>query len=438
MKRIFLTTLFFYTISLTAFSQNISIEDFRIPQSEFLRVTGNLSGFYWNRNRSNVSPKEYTEQRYEFRTDGRYGYFNEEYALSISTLLKGNHQSTNDEYRIPNLSNRITEKKDRFITSLSAQYSRYIIPDQWYLFILEDIFANYSYTYSYSSDRQSNNYSQKYNFAANDINAGIGYGKMRDASAVFTVVNIIEKLNNDGYFIRTLTRDEIIDIVNIIAKKEQYNVLHERFSKYLLDDVFSVFLEKGLVKNVTAYEVLRVHEVVEQSIFPRLYGFSIQAGYGVYGSLHYPNPNTIGASTYFFVEENTIAKKDDGVIVQAEFGYPFSLYLHAYLKTEVNIERVYPKKRDAANVVMRMFYQFSDKIGSDLQIGIKKDKADWENTVIEHHFSSASLDTYYYIENAVSLFARIEHTDEIEKINPSLPYVESNTKMSFGITYRFY
>jgi len=82
------------------------------------------------------------------------------------------------------------------------------------------------------------------------LTSGIGYGKLRDGSAVFAVLRILDKLTEDSVLIRPLTKEEVLQIVDIFARKVEYSYTQDRFVKYFMEDIFGQLHKMGVLKEI--------------------------------------------------------------------------------------------------------------------------------------------------------------------------------------------
>lgn len=418
-------------------AQDISIDDFRIPRSKFFRSTGTFSGFFWKRNLSNAIPHEYLESRLSLRSDVLYGEEDEDHAFEVTTLIQGERESVSDTYASGYFPRSTHERLERFVTSVSSRYSRYLVPDRFFLFVQEDAFLTYQYEFSEVNEFQYHRSTYKANFAVNGLTPGIGYGKMRDAGAVFNIVRLLERMGEEGLLVRTISRGEMLELVDIIARKTEYTVSYERFEKFLLNDLFSLLKERGIISTITAADVIRAQEMLDRPLFQRKTGFLIRAGYGLFGEIHLPPSGYLNSYRAYSVPENTVTSQEGGVTLSAEYGYPFSMLLHGLITASANLIRFDEGPFEMYSLRSQLTYQLSDRCGLDLSIFYKNslqrnsewNERDWRTT--------AALTGYYYIENTVALTSSLEYSDEIAASNGEHYYADAGTKFEFGVMYRF-
>lgn len=439
--------LFFFT-QLPA--QNISLTDFLIPESRYQYLFGNLNGTYNNgRNSGSSTSHEGQSGWYSLQFTSLSGYNSEHESYSADGSLGGTyrHNDVQSEYDWTTLP-RLYEQTSRYESSDfygSGQYSYYLTPDETYAY--GRVLLSGEYWLSRSRTDTNNAlerlYFEKQRRINGSVGGGIGYGKMREASSVFAVVRIIEKLTEDGYLVRELSKEEILDLVNTYARKTEYTASYDRPIKYLLEDLFKKLQSMGVLKEhrATAYEVLRVEEVLGEFIFPRMTGWIVQAGIAV-GR----RQERSSRSEQYYNPWEFIKSERNDITVQAKYGYPFSLSLHFYADASASIPVYGRQNRVGYSAATSLYYQIGERISNNATISYQKqNEFQGGNSITDTYSFSQSVTisntARYFIENDISFSCTVRYSDwiNINEYPTGLSrYTSGGLDISFGLNYRFY
>lgn len=449
MVRMFFNMLLFVLVSAQLTAQNISIRDFVIPESRYKNMFGTIQGNFGSTRQGNPWYENESQRGdYGVSLKNLNGFNSEQTGYYIETSGEGNytHSTSSEENRGNYWSPRTTNKQSTEAASVSStgQYSWYAAPDQIYLYGSGAITGAYS---MHHNESDTNNvilqsWATKDRDLSLSIGGGVGIGKMREASAVYTVVRIIEKFQEDGYLTRELTREEILDIVSIYAKQIEYSSSYERPVKYLLDDLFAKLETMGVLKDkrASAYEVARVAEVFQEFIFPRFVGWTIQAGMTLGRNQSETSGSQSMNSRYTMISDHNYFG------ITASFGYPFSLSLHAYTIASLSLP-VYGRQKRAEQVVQSsLYYQVGEKVSNELslryseenryQIGPMSEESYWYNNRL-----SIRNTMRYFVENNVNFSIAVNYDDYmrvVENDGPLYRYTNPGISIIFGFNYRFF
>ncbi|MEW5799759.1 MAG: hypothetical protein AB1728_12220, partial [Bacteroidota bacterium] len=276
------------------------------------------------------------------------------------------------------------------------------------------------------------------------LGVGIGIGKMREASPVFFVIRIIERLKDLQVFQRDLTKEEILDIVEIFARKMEYSVNYERFGKYFFGELLEMLVSKGVLKNtaLTPYQTLYIFEVQQEQVHLRLFGWSVQVGgYITRNQREELSSDTSNPKRFLKQDVNSLQLK-------AQFGYPFSNNTHFFSSLIFDIPVSSKQKRVDVNATVQLSYELSERISTDLRMSYIRDNSfsyytpstypEWFNY---RTITLASWNFNFYIENNMSFYTRFQYSDSRneQEINASTTMSQWLTpQISFGLNYRFF
>jgi hypothetical protein len=446
------------------FAQDISIWDFRIPETKYQRLTGSLSGG-WNKTDNNSTYYNFgTLQDHSSNSSKsssaqsalsyNFANYNENNSLEIAANVTGqaNHNSNDGNYldvtSYYQSSSQLNSNYNVFI-SPDIRYSNYIVPDTWHWFAEGsgyysfNQYTNHSNTiYSDGSHSYDSSFS-KNNFWYASVGGGIGYGKLRDGSAVFAVLRILDKLTEDSALVRPLTKDEVLQIVNIYAIKVEYSYTQDRYVKYFMEDIFSQLQKMGVLKEnaATAYSVLRAVEVLSEQIEPRLFGWRARIGVQrTYteevsaASEMYPQNYTSNYLWYFH----------DYVTLALDYGYPLTLNFQVNSNLFVEIPSIDYQRKIGYTFQLAGIYQVGERIDATISGSVSRNttlyqSAD-ENEFLRNVQYNAGVSFRFFIENNVNFNVSCGYSEwhqDYFSLSTSGNNVYKSPAVSFGVTYRF-
>ncbi len=430
-------------------AQPLRISDFRIPTTFFERFTGNFYGSAGHLNQDQ-GPFSSTSQSQMFSVIPIYQMLasSEESEHSIYVSLGGS-LSSSKYARTEDGAGRQTKRTAKSERSdIRAAWSGSVSsdPGKWYLFGSFDGRGSYSFfsssqefhdTVLATSVRESDR-TRDYQVRAG---IGLGFGKMRDGLPVFAVLRILEKLREDGVLLREPERNEVLALVHVYARTEEYKGKHERHTKFLMGDLFESMEAMGLVERsgLAAYAVLRTVEVLAEQIEPRRFGWRIQVGMEHYSSQY----EYIASSV-----SNRDKRRSDNLMVTGEIGHDLSLEAHTLLRVDTRFGLFARQDRFMELTVRWIFsYEFGERIQGRMEASYLRTN-DWTrsgslfNPETKNTDVNASLLLLFFLEDRINFSARTSYTlDERNRILTSgMRFRELARAMdvSFGLNYRFF
>ena len=452
------------------FAQDVSIWDFRIPETKYQRLTGSLSGGLNNTDYTNTDmiQNHYTNTSKSSNVQSILSYnfanYNENNSLEITTQVMGRvyRQSIdgNQSYAtpIPLMYNTVTSQEQTNCNvniSPAIRYSNYIVPDTWHWFAEGS--GNYSFdqyinksnnTYSDGSHFYDSLYSKNNAWNAS-VGGGIGYGKLRDGSSVFAALRILDKLTEDSVFIRPLTKEEVLRIVDIISRKVEYSYTQDRFIKYFMEDIFSQLQKIGVLKEnaAAAYSVLRAVEVFSEQIEPRLFGWRARIGF------QRTYTSEISANDEVFPQNyisNYIWDFRDYVSLALDYGYPLTLNLQVNSNLSVEIPSTDYQRKTGYTLQLAGIYQVGERIDATLSGSVSRTSSyfmmDGYQAINQNDFFrivqyNVGISFRFFIENNVNFNVSCGYLEEYEDTFSPGTIMGSNVnkspRISFGVNYRF-
>lgn len=101
----------------------------------------------------------------------------------------------------------------------------------------------------------------------------VGVGKIRDVTPAAHAWYYLEELGYANY-------DDIESLGKLLASQWSYELKHWRYEKFFYADAENLLIEEGVVPRLSAYEVMRLREIVASFPSQRLYGTRFTLGVG--------------------------------------------------------------------------------------------------------------------------------------------------------------
>jgi hypothetical protein len=445
------------------FAQDVSIWDFRIPETKYQRLTGSLSGG-WNKTDNNNSDYSYgtlqdhsSNSSKSSNVQSTLGYvfanYNENNSLEIAANVRGqaNHNSSDGNYLNATSyyqSSSQLQTNYNVIIWPDIRYANYIVPDTWHWFaegsgeyFFNQSTNNSNTTYSDGSNSYDSTYSKNNSWNAS-MGGGIGYGKLRDGSSVFAVLRILDKLTEDNVLVRPLTKDEVLRIVDVFARKVEYSYTQDRFVKYFMKDIFGQLQSMGVLKEnaATAYSVLRAVEVLSEQIEPRLFGWRARIGV----QRTYTREVDARDQSDYSYTSNYLWYFHDYVSLALDYGYPLTLNFQVNSNLSVEIPRIDYQRKIGYTYQLAGIYQVGERIDATISGSVSRttnlyQSAD-ENEFLRNVQYNAGVSFRFFIENNVNFNVSCGYSEWHQdhfSLSTSGNIVNKSPTISFGMNYRF-
>ncbi len=433
-------------------AQSISITDFRIPESSYQRLTGTLNGNWATSSQDYGSLYPSTSMNTYTNISNGFSYvlgtFSEERSLQINAALNSSYSSRDSKSDEPTAPFHTDQ------ASLSASvrpnvnvlYAPYFIPDAWFWAGQVQATGTYSYSHTSSSEQIPNLDSswasflrtRNYQYA---VSAGIGYGKVRDGQPIFAALRVLDKLEEDSALVRPLSRDEILTLADVLARRSEYSILQDRYYKFITEDVFKKLEAMGVIKGglASAFDVMKAVEVLQyERIEPRLFGWRASASIVRSAMQNQYNESEGGSFTRYAMEYLQLA---------SDYGYPVSLNTQLYAYATLQFPREDSKRRIGATLGGTATYQMTDRIDARLGYILTRSSSpilgDDQSENFQRQLShQVTLGFIFFIENDVMFNVNTSYQHQRLDIfignAIGSPNTYSTYSASFGITYRFF
>lgn len=426
---------------------NISLYDFRIPDSYFKKLLVGVSGSTDGSRYGESSGTSNKDRQYSgsVSINNAAGFYSDDASLTHSLYLNGTirHGTMENKYPSTNpLFVRRNDEAESMNLNYAVQFSQYGISNQAYYYIGSNGFGTYGLTHSvYTEDGiEKSNYFYKQRQYTASFSGGIGFGRIRNATSVVVILRILEKLNDDGVLARELNEEEIWQLVEAYESALVNNIEHERPSKYVVRIIFNALMEKGLIRAdaSTSYSSARTIEVFQEQIYPRLTGWTVQVG----PSISRTEFNSWDSNT----EKALTIITGNYMVLSGNVGYPLTLNLHSITNASVGLPIYGDQKRVNYYIGTTLYYEIGERISSSLGVQyIRSNTTQSSNQSVDtHQFSyylSSNFEFNYFIEDNISLFIHGTINDNsyrLERDNYGSRSVSSANSLEFGVSYKIF
>ncbi|MBI1807461.1 MAG: hypothetical protein HYR76_10475 [Ignavibacteria bacterium] len=275
----------------------------------------------------------------------------------------------------------------------------------------------------------------------------IGYGRIRDGSFIYRALRVVERLREDGVVNRQLSRSEMLDLADRLARRRDYTTNFERYEKYFVQDIIAELAERGALgsQQLTGLSTLKIVEALRQDIQSRLFGWRVYYAFNDTHDQSRSDGQTIvaGSSAVGYDQFN-----NDWIYVHevgAEFGYPFSLFTHLYSKFKVEL----PNHHYDTRFFMRLTTTLTHEIGERVELGGSVDFTNGSGSVYSYDVDQYTRATsytisgnfVYFLEDQLRFITSMSYgnyrSDGYGVKPPYFPasYTSSGFSFSFGLTY---
>ena len=251
------------------------------------------------------------------------------------------------------------------------------------------------------------------------IGAGMGYGRVIDATVLSKAIRIVEELIKYEVIKNPPTTQGYIALAQIIDKQGEYKSKYgnTEYKKYWYEDMETVFNDEMLLPegSLHALGIIRLQEVLDQRFSSRKYGWTVRGGVG------YILSNYDGSDS------------DPSLDVSAEYAYPISQKLQFIERMDYSTIL----SDDLSHVITNkasLTYELSSMMDweNKLMTAVTIPSDSNLNTIMDNTLESIF---YYYLTNKVNLNASLRFNlyDDGVKDNGN---DDLNTTFFVGATYR--
>lgn len=137
---------------------------------------------------------------------------------------------------------------------------------------------------------------------------GPGIGRIRNVTSVIHAWQFLDEIGKANH-------DNVETLAGLLARKYTYSLKYSRYEKYFYQDLEKLLQEKGIVSELSTYDLMRLREIVATMQPGRLSGVRLWSGVGGNGEI----TSRVGTDTSFLR-----TYLDKGIQINLEAGYPLT------------------------------------------------------------------------------------------------------------------
>ena len=455
--------------------------DFRIPTHQVYNLTGNFNGSYYGQH-ANQGTYSQESQQYNGGVNGAGFWLYDSDPLRGQLQLNTGSSGYKERYRsyLENSPQDIG-RDDRDLKSLSESWS--LSGDtRWYpgsrpigVSGRLSAYGDYGQMWetrhhntvagfsSHSEWRSSSEWRYTYHVIAS---AGAGYGRVRDASVVYTVHVMESRLLQSGALTRELANVSREKLAALLYAQKPYARIHDRSAKLFWKEAERILREDGALRpeGLEAYDVYRIAESTFGGGVPQGGGFLRQRGFfvGAYAAVNHDNWISRFTERIHDVDMDTLTVMQDTTYSDGNQYKRWSDMLSVGPKAEVHLPWGWRWQFDATSSVLFPLNNLAHALVVDNFVQAQYLIADrWYGSASVHHrreidedksygyhikrdswMVDAGADIRYYVEDRTSLSLSVGMAQ-----NGTTPSPDSHgshdhvfwrdTQVAVGISYHF-
>ncbi|MBF0259217.1 MAG: hypothetical protein HQK62_10330 [Desulfamplus sp.] len=239
------------------------------------------------------------------------------------------------------------------------------------------------------------------------MSAGIGYGRITNATPLMEAVRCIEDLTKYGLIAGEVTDDVYLKLADVIAKESEYKSRYSNreYEKYWYEDMEIILKEAGILRNETlgALGIIRIQDILtDEQVLQRKHGWEA------------------GVQLDYLISDYSGEDDDPGMGIYYEYAKPYGFKWQMIDRVEYSTILVDNEFGDAAHKIsnsLAVNYEMTDKIDWEnmwkLDIILESD-SDYDDTYLN------MLDTglRFYVSNTIDAKAGLQFVHKDQGDNP--------------------
>ncbi len=302
------------------------------------------------------------------------------------------------------------ETQKSYNATATTRFDKYLYNDDTYFYYGS---ADLGYRKQVTSDNADDPYVK--------IGAGVGYGRMYDATALAKALRVVEDLTKYKIISGMPSDDAMIELSRVINLEDEYRSKYgaREYKKYWFEDMEKVLKKAGVLhkESLGAFGIVRINEIFSyEKIGGRFHGWKVRGGLGQV------------LSNYDGESEDTTAD------IEFEYGKPFGY--HAQFTERAQLSKVL----DSSSAIdfqfqntMTYIYELSDKIDWTNSWVLRHDAYDQGDDVTTNNLSTGFL---YYLPNQLTFNVTFSMSKTDGTNGQSVETPDWDTKFYTGLTYR--
>ncbi|MBF0469356.1 MAG: hypothetical protein HQK61_10815 [Desulfamplus sp.] len=256
------------------------------------------------------------------------------------------------------------------------------------------------------------------------MSAGIGYGRITNATPLMEAVRCIEDLTKYGLIAGEVTDDIYLKLADVIAKESEYKSRYSNreYEKYWYEDMEIILKEAGILRNETlgALGIIRIQDILtDEQVLQRKHGWEA------------------GVQLDYLISDYSGEDDDPGMGIYYEYAKPYGFKWQLIDRVEYSTILVDNEFGDAAHKIsnsLALNYEMTDKIDWEniwkLDIILESD-SDYDDT----YLNMVDTGLRFYISNTIDAKAGLTFTHKDQGDNPD---DNINSRLYFQMIYTIF
>ncbi len=383
------------SILCATFASALEMEDYKVIEGTYQDAYLNGSLTVENGNQDKTSFSSHLD------ATGRTIYNSAPFSWQVNGIVSG------DWSRGPNANDKTQRQYD---ASATSRFDKYLYNDDtWFYYGSGDL----GYRKQVTSDSADDPFIK--------IGAGMGYGRMYDATSLAKALRVVEDLVEYKIISNTPSDASMIELARIIDLEDEYRSKYgaREYKKYWYEDMEKILKKAGVLQkeSLGAFGIVRINEIFSyEKIGGRFHGWKVRGGLGRV------------LSNYDGKSEDTMA--DAEFEYGKPYGYDAQFTEHALFSKVLNSDSVMNFQFDNT---MTYTYELSDKIDWDNSWKLHYDAYEVGDDVTTNLLSTGFN---YYLPNELvfNVTLALSKTDGTNGQSVETP--DWDTKFFTGLTYR--
>ncbi len=393
-----ITKLSIATIGILFFTSNISA----IEMSDYKVIEGTYNEAYLN-GALTIEDGNQDQTSYNGHLDVNMKsiYTTAPYALEYG--LTGNSDFSRD-------ANKENDSEDGYDTTAYGRFDKYINNDDTY-FVYGS--GDLGYRKSQTADSADDPFAK--------VGAGVGYGRMYDATPLAVAIRIVEDLKEYKIITKPVSDEGMIALAKVIDLQDEYESKYgfNDYKKYWYSDMEKALKSSGAIEkdSVGTFGIVRINEIIDlEKISGRFHGWKIRGGLGQI------------LSNYDGKSESTTA--------DAEFVYGHPMGYESQFTERATVAKILDNDEAIdfqLKNTMSYTYELADRIDWENSWTLGYDKYNKGDDVTTNALSTGFR---YYLANRLTFDTTLSLTKTSGTNGNSIETPDWNTKFFTGVRYR--
>jgi len=307
-------------------------------------------------------------------------------------------------------SNSGEKSEDSYDTFMSGRVDKYLYNDDTvFLYGSGDL----GYRKQLTADKADDLFSK--------VGAGVGYGRMYDATPLAVAIRIVEDLTAYKIITKAVSDEGMISLAKVIDLEDEYRSKYglNDYKKYWYSDMEKALKSSGAIKkdSVGTFGIVRINEIIDlEKISGRFHGWKVRGGLGQILS------NYDG--------------KSGSTTADAELDYGLPVGYQSQFRETATVSKILDSK-EAIDFQFRntatYTYEIADRIDWENSWTLGFDKYNKGDDVVSNSFSTGFR---YYLANRLTFDTTLSLTKTDGTNGKSVETPDWDTKFFTGVRYR--